>query len=413
MPNFQGVWSLSEQYQAIGSQNWPMAPGAPTGVSATAGDTQATVSFTAPTFLGVPPGITQYRVTSDPGAITETGSASPITVTGLTNGTSYTFSVQATNGVQFGPAGTSGGVTPAVPRALWAGGFVFGGAALNTIEYVTPSTTGNATDFGDITVARIPGATCSSTTRGIVAGGNVAGTPTNTIDYFTISSPGNAIDFGDIAVTNGVADTGGASNSTRGLIFGGNTDISGVLNVIQYLTIATTGNTADFGDMSATTQENRAVASPTRAVSGFASGGAGVGSNIMEYVTIATTGNTTDFGDLTVSRRSGASCSSETRGLFFGGSGAANVKVNVIDYITIASAGNAIDFGDMINETWYSGGTSSTTRGLVAGGDTGSGTNTIQYVTIASAGNATDFGDLLSVNARAVSGISNGHGGLA
>jgi hypothetical protein len=411
MPNYQGVWSLSEQYQAIGSQNWPMAPGAPTGVSASAGDAQATVSFTAPSFTGVPPGVTQYRAISDPGGVTQTGSASPITVTGLSNGTSYTFSVQATNGVQFGPAGTSGSVTPAVPRALWAGGFVLGVAALDTIEYVNPSTTGNATDFGDLTVARIPGATCSSTTRGIVAGGNVSGNPVNTIDYFTISSPGNAIDFGDVSVTNGVGDTGGASNSTRGLIFGGNTT-TGVVNVIQYLTIAATGNTTDFGDMSTPIQENRAVASPTRAVSGFDSGGAGVGSNIMEYVAIATTGNTTDFGDLTVSRRSGASCSSETRGLFFGGSGAANVKVNVIDYITIASAGNAIDFGDMINATWYSGGTSSTTRGLVAGGDTGSGTNTIQYVTIASAGNATDFGDLLSVNARAVSGISNAHGGL-
>jgi hypothetical protein len=57
MPNFQGVWSLSEQYQAIGSQNWPMAPGAPTGVSASAGDEQATVSFTAPSFTGVPPGM--------------------------------------------------------------------------------------------------------------------------------------------------------------------------------------------------------------------------------------------------------------------------------------------------------------------------------------------------------------------
>jgi hypothetical protein len=70
MPNFQGVWSLSEQYQAIGSQNWPMAPGAPTGVSASAGDAQATVSFTAPSFTGVPPGVTQYRAISDPGGVT-------------------------------------------------------------------------------------------------------------------------------------------------------------------------------------------------------------------------------------------------------------------------------------------------------------------------------------------------------
>ena len=58
MPNRRGVWSLSTQYQAIGDQNWIMAPAAPTGVSATAGNAEATVSFTAPTFTGIPAGIT-------------------------------------------------------------------------------------------------------------------------------------------------------------------------------------------------------------------------------------------------------------------------------------------------------------------------------------------------------------------
>src|SRR5439155_576653 len=71
-------------------------PGAPTGASAEGGNAQATVSFTAPANNGGA-AITGYTVTSSPGAITATGSGSPITVTGLSNGTSYTFTVHATN----------------------------------------------------------------------------------------------------------------------------------------------------------------------------------------------------------------------------------------------------------------------------------------------------------------------------
>ena len=89
-----------------------IAPNAPTNVSATAGNAQATVSFTAPTNDGGS-SITGYTVTSNPGSLTATGSASPITVTGLTNGTSYTFTVKATNAVGDSSAsGASSSVTP-------------------------------------------------------------------------------------------------------------------------------------------------------------------------------------------------------------------------------------------------------------------------------------------------------------
>jgi uncharacterized protein (TIGR02145 family) len=72
------------------------ALGAPTIGTATAGDTQATVTFTAPVSNGGS-AITGYTVTSSPGGKTGTGSASPVTVTGLTNLTAYTFTVVATN----------------------------------------------------------------------------------------------------------------------------------------------------------------------------------------------------------------------------------------------------------------------------------------------------------------------------
>jgi hypothetical protein len=90
-------------------------PGAPTGVTATAGDSQATVNFSPPASDGGN-AITGYTVTSYPGNIKAPGSSSPITVKGLTNGKIYTFKVTATNGVGTGPTSKpSGKVTPAAP----------------------------------------------------------------------------------------------------------------------------------------------------------------------------------------------------------------------------------------------------------------------------------------------------------
>ncbi|MCU0794873.1 MAG: MBG domain-containing protein [Akkermansiaceae bacterium] len=79
------------------------APGAPVIGSALGQDAAAIVSFGAPVNNGGAE-ITGYTVTSSPGGITATGTRSPITVTGLTNGVSYTFTVTATNSVGTGAA---------------------------------------------------------------------------------------------------------------------------------------------------------------------------------------------------------------------------------------------------------------------------------------------------------------------
>ena len=67
--------------------------------------------------------------------------------------------------------------------------------------------------------------------------------------------------------------------------------------------------------------------------------------NVIEFLTIATTGNSTDFGDLTQARYAGTGCGSATRGVIVGGQ--TPTYVNTIDFVTIASAGNATDFGDL------------------------------------------------------------------
>jgi uncharacterized protein (TIGR02145 family) len=88
------------------------APDAPTGVVATAGNTSASVAFVAPSSTGGSV-ITGYTVTSSPGGITAMGTTSPINVTGLTNGTAYTFTVVATNAVGNSVASAaSAAVTP-------------------------------------------------------------------------------------------------------------------------------------------------------------------------------------------------------------------------------------------------------------------------------------------------------------
>lgn len=129
-------------------------PGAPTDVTGAAGDTQVVVSFTAPASDGNST-ITGYTVTSSPGSFTATGAASPLTVTGLTNGTTYTFTVTATNAIGTGPASTaSSGVTPVsaeppAPVHSAPGAPTMGNATLEdteaTIVFSAPLDDGNST----------------------------------------------------------------------------------------------------------------------------------------------------------------------------------------------------------------------------------------------------------------------------
>ena len=76
-----------------------------------------------------------------------------------------------------------------------------------------------------------------------------------------------------------------------------------------------------------------------------------VRTNVMDYVTIASTGNATDFGDLDQGRAYGGQASNQTRGLYMGGEIAtpANNTTN-IQYITIASTGNSASFGDLFEQ---------------------------------------------------------------
>ena len=250
-------------------------------------------------------------------------------------------------------------------RGIIAGGGNTGDTGVNTIQYITYSSKGNTTNFGTLNSgARVNGAgTFSNSTRGIMAGGEGAAPTyplTNIIDFITIATTGNASDFGDLS--SGRYVMGGTASSTRG-VFAGGTVPGAKTNVIEYVTIATTGNATDFGDLTTVRSRvnNGQVSSGTRGVFAGGLNVSDLSSNTIDFITIASTGNATDFGDLIADTSSTlGSGSNSTRGVF--GGGASNS--NVIQYITIATAGNAIDFGDLTLGRIYPGGLSNANGAL-------------------------------------------------
>jgi len=289
-------------------------------------------------------------------------------------------------------------------RGLFGGGNT-APANINTIQYITVATTGNARDFGDLTDARRGIAACSSSTRGLWGGGIGSPAAVNTIDYVTISSTGNAFDFGDMTVAR--RQNAGCSSSIRGL-FAGNFPTAS--DIIDFITIATLANAADFGDLTVAKKAPSACSSSIRGI--FGGGQAPANSNIIDFVTIATTGNAQDFGDLSEVKTELTACSSSVRGVFGGGYVAPN-SLNTIEYITIASTGNATNFGDLTEKRGYIGSCSNSIRGVFGGGylAPGGDRDIIDYVTIASTGDATDFGNL-TASIQGLAGCSDSHGGL-
>ncbi len=284
------------------------------------------------------------------------------------------------------------------------GVYMGGSGTTDRIDEVQISTTGNAVDFGNITTSRNSNGDGgqASRTRGFFARGSspIAGR----IEFITFASRGDATVFGTMAssITNGESS---ASDSTRGLMFGGYA-APATLNVIQYITMASSGNGVDFGDL-VENGSSSAFASPTRAVAV-----SGSSTDTISFVTISTLGNSANFGESTVTGTHRAWGSNAIRGVNFGGELADGSKINVIEFATIATLGNAVDFGDTIQSTVAEGSTmTSETRAVYCGGITPSNTNVIQYVQIMTTGNAVDFGDLTIARGHG-DACSNAHGGL-
>ena len=285
---------------------------------------------------------------------------------------------------------------------------VFGGMTPNAsghtdaIDYITISTAGNAADFGNLSASRLGCGAFGSRTRGVFHSGHAPG-QVNVIDYVTIASTSNAIDFGD--ATDSFRYAKGLSNQTRGMNAGG----YDIKDTIDYVTIASTGNAVDFGNLTSTVGGGPGGgASPTRGVfSGGYSPNSPTCLNTLQYVTIASTGNAQDFGDMTTLRAHNAQATSSTRSIVAMGYKTPSTNQETSEYFTFATKGNSTSFGDTIASGISPGGTSDSIRGVWAGG----GGNVIQYVNISTEGNTVDFGDMVTAGGW-FGATSNAHGGL-
>ena len=228
------------------------------------------------------------------------------------------------------------------------GVFMGGGTPtrLDEIDFITFASTGNAQDFGDCAEGhRSQGAGVSNQTRALYCGGSSPQGVKNHIDLVTIASTGSGMKAGDLL---GNSETqAGSQSSTRGLIFGGSSNNT----TIQFITISTTNDAIDFGDLNAARNNvgSNAISSNVRAIVGGGANSGGNQTQTIDFVTIPTTGNADDFGDLTVARMALNDVDDSVRGIFTGGQ--TPTTINTMDFITITSLGDAVDFGDLNNAT--------------------------------------------------------------
>ena len=250
----------------------------------------------------------------------------------------------------------------------------------------------------------------NTTRRGrAVFGGGRGPADLKDIEFINIASLGNSLSFGELitATSRGTA----VSSEIRGVFAGGGFPTEN--NVMEYITIASGGNAIDFGDMigedsGADRATPAGASSSTRGV--FAGGGSypSSQSNIIDYIQIATIGNALDFGDLTV-ERAGANVATNGKKMLIGSGGSGGGKS--IDQIIIQSKGNATDFGGSTTYERFQGAhCSNSVRGIWAGGQMHNPyhlTSSIELITIESGGNAIDFGGTLFEGLREPTGACN------
>lgn len=185
-----------------------------------------------------------------------------------------------------------------------AGGFKSGASLSCVIDKFPTSVDADATNVGNLVVNKHYVAGQSSTTYGYTSGGqSTPSSPTyyNTIEKFSFSADGNATDVGDLTVARGLTP-GGQSSTTHGYTTGG-IDASYYYNIIDKFSFVSDGNATDVGDMvvGAYGQQTSGTSSTTH---GYGAGGYNLAVaptttfNVIEKFSFSTDGNSTDVGDL-------------------------------------------------------------------------------------------------------------------
>ena len=168
----------------------------------------------------------------------------------------------------------------------------------------------DATDFGNLSDARRNGSAVSNQTRAVYCGGwkgSPSPTDINVIRLFHNGINRRCSRFWRFDLSLEFIGESAAGSSVRSIIFGGGiaTPTPGTkINTIQYVTISTTGDAQDFGDINVANRNIGCANSSTRIVAGGGQEGpVAVTNNAIQFVTIATTWKSQDFGDLTTARR--------------------------------------------------------------------------------------------------------------
>jgi len=290
--------------------------------------------------------------------------------------------------------------------------------ATNVIDKFPFASDANATDVGNLSVARGSGlAGQSSGVSGYTSGGYIppAGY-SNVIDKFPFASNGNATDVGDLSVAR--FSTTGQSSNVSGYASGGYSATPPVpvryRTTIDKFPFATDSNATNIG---ALTLARRYSAGQSSTVSGYTSGGQRAPQpsppintflvNNIDKFPFATDAGATDVGDLTILPYTQAGQSSTVSGYTSGGYGrtppglpaptSPATRRNIIEKFPFATDANATDIADLTVTRSEASGQSSTVSGYTSGGYAAPSVSTIDKFPFASDTNATDVGDLSSV----------------
>ncbi len=344
----------------IGSFKFPSCgpsgtlPSAPTIGTATAGNAQATVSFTPPMNNGGS-AITSYTVTSSPGGITRTGTASPITVTGLTNGTSYTFTVTATNSVGTGPASApSNSVTPSAAVTPPSPPTLTGATASDTsatLSFTAPTSTGGSPITGYT-------GTCT-------AAGKTPGTGTGTSSPVLVSGLASGTTYSCTLTATNSAGTSAASNALTV------TTLTATCTYSLSPTSQALGAVSANGSIAVTAAAGCAWTAASNATwISITSGSSGSGNGTVIYAVAANSTGSSRTGTLTIAGNTftvtqGTSALSTIRNALFINASTSDNKTSVLRLINTSNQSGAIT-ATAYNEAGSTVGTSNVVIGTPA-----------------------------------------------
>lgn len=311
--NANGTSAASTASGSITATTVPQAPTIGTATAGAAGTGQATITFTAGATGGS--AITGYTVTSSPGSITGTGASSPITVSGLTNGTAYTFTVTATNAN--GTSAASSASNSITPTSLYYIEYVNARSASIRSGYISGSG-GYATGF---------------TVTGNLAAGYIVMDSTGAItsqSQFNISGTGNNFLANSFIYDN-------ASPTPYYYLFGAARQSSG--NYMASYTIPSGGSWIQAQQNNASGTAGGNIVWAAKQSNGQAIGICGYWSNAagQQYFTIGrfNNGSPTMYYSYSADPSYGISCSVDSAGAIF----AVGHRNSIGTYVQVTSAG--------------------------------------------------------------------------